>query len=325
MKPSTSALRHVESSIMPDTDKQYGKPKVVSRRGFLASVAASAVACSLTDGSAATVAGTPAIDKKGLSLSAIWSTLGKVSIPDGMSLLSRHGYDGFELPEWRNPETLEAFVKERDKYPLECFCIMANKGPATPGCGLVVPAERDGFVAQVKLAIAAAKKLNSKGLLVLSGNEMEGVTRAEQLGNAVYALRAAAPILEDNGITAWIEVVNNVDYPGYLLHNIRDTAVVVDRVYSPNVKILCDLYHVQMMEGNLINNIQLYKDRIGHFHVADLPGRHEPGTGEVNYRNVFKAIHELCGVSGLSVGLEYRPLAPIEDNLIEMRKLATFD
>jgi hydroxypyruvate isomerase len=80
-----------------------------------------------------------------------------------------------------------------------------------------------------------------------------------------------------------------------------------------------------MMEGNLINNIQLYKDRIGHFHVADLPGRHEPGTGEVNYRNVFKAIHELCGVPEMSVGLEYRSLAPLEDNLVEMRKMATFD
>jgi len=92
-------------------------------------------------------------------------------------------------------------------------------------------------------------------------------------------MRAAAPILEDNGITALLEVVNNVDYPGFFLHNLHDTAVVVDRAYSLNVKILCDLFHVQMMEGNLINNIQLYKDRIGHFHVADLPGRHEPERG----------------------------------------------
>jgi hydroxypyruvate isomerase len=240
-------------------------------------------------------------------------------------MLSRLGYDGFELPDWRNPETLESFVREQEKYKLECVCILANKGPAAPGCSLVNPSEREGFVAQVKLAIAAAKRLNSRGLLVLSGNEMDGVSRAEQLGNAVYALRAAAPILEDNGITAFLEVVNNVDYPGFFLCNMHDTAVVVDRVYSPNVKILCDLFHVQMMEGNLINNINLYRDRIGHYHVADLPGRHEPGTGEVNYRNVFKAIYGLCGSFQGSVGLEYRPLAPLEDNLLEMRKLATFE
>jgi hydroxypyruvate isomerase len=309
---------------MPNKTRENAKPGVVSRRSFFASVAAGAVAGSLTDTSLVKVARAHPADTKGLRLSAVWSTLGRVSIADGMAMLSRLGYNGFELPDWRNPETLESFVREQEKYALECVCILANKGPAAPGCSLVNPSEREGFVAQVKLAIAAAKRLNSKGLLVLSGNEMDGISRAEQLGNAIYALRAAAPILEDNGITAFLEVVNNIDYPGFFLCNMRDTAVVVDRVYSPNVKILCDLFHVQMMEGNLINNIHAHRERIGHFHVADLPGRHEPGTGEVNYRNVFKAIYELCGRFQGSVGLEYRPLAPLEDNLLEMRKLANF-
>jgi hydroxypyruvate isomerase len=310
---------------MLSNDRENAKSGVVSRRSFLATLTASSVAGALTETSHGKVASANIANKKGLRLSAVWSTLGRVSIADGMAMLSRLGYDGFELPDWRNPETLEAFVREKEKCTLECVCILANKGPAAPGCGLVNPSEREGFVAQVKLAISAAKRLNSKGLLVLSGNEMDGISRAEQLGNAVYALRAAAPILEDNGITAFLEVVNNVDYPGFFLCNMHDTAVVVDRVYSPNVKILCDLFHVQMMEGNLINNIHLYGERIGHFHVADLPGRHEPGTGEVNYRNVFKAIYGLCGGFQGSVGLEYRPLAPLEDNLREMRKLANFD
>lgn len=307
----------------------------VSRRGFLTGMATGAVGGALTRmmpvPAHASPSGSPtsaneggSVEKKSLRLSVIWSTLGRVSIPDGMSLLSRLGYDAFELPDWRNPETLDALVDARQKFPLECICILANKGPAAPGCGLVNPAEREGFVSQIKLAVAASKRLDCKGLLILSGNEIEDMPRAEQLGNAVYALRAAAPILEDAGITGMLEVVNNVDYPGFLLHNMRDTAVVVDRVYSPNVKMLCDLYHVQMMEGNLINNIEMYKDRVAHFHAADLPGRHEPGTGEINYRNVFKAIHEMCGASLLSVGLEYRSLAPIEDNLAEMRKLASF-
>ena len=310
---------------MPTDRGENAPPGVVSRRSFLASVAAGSVAGSFTGTPLRKVPRAHPPDTKGLRLSAVWSTLGRVSIADGMAMLSRLGYDGFELPDWRNPETLESFVREQEKYKLECVCILANKGPAAPGCSLVNPSEREGFVAQVKLAIAAAKRLNCKGLLVLSGNEMEGISRAEQLGNAVYALRAVAPILEDNGITAFLEVVNNVDYPGFFLCNMHETAAVVDRVYTPNVKILCDLFHVQMMEGNLINNINLHRERIGHFHVADLPGRHEPGTGEVNYRNVFKAIYGACGGFQGSVGLEYRPLAPLEDNLLEMRKLATFD
>src|ERR1700682_363705 len=309
---------------MPENDKTDAKVGIISRRGFLTNAAAGAVASSLTGTTVLQVARANPLDKKGVRLSVVWSTLGRVSIAEGMAMLSRLGYDAFELPDWRNPETLESFVREQKKYPLECACILANKGPAAPGCGLVNPAERDGFVEQVKLAIVAAKKLNSKGLLILSGNEVGGISRAEQLGNAVYALRAAAPILEDNGITAFVEIVNNVDYPGYFLSNLHDAAAMVDRAYSPNVKILYDFFHVQMMEGNLINNIHYHIERIGHFHVADLPGRHEPGTVEVNYRNVFKAIYDICGNFQGSVGLEYRPLAPLEENLAAMRKLANF-
>jgi hydroxypyruvate isomerase len=300
-------------------------PRTISRRNFLASAASGVAVSSFASTPLLAATAESAVRGKGLRLTAVWTTLGRVSIPEGMALLNRLGYDGFELPDWRNPKTLEVFAREQAKYPLECTCILANKSPAAPGCSLINPSERDGFVEQVKLAVVAAKKLRCKGLLVLSGNEMEGISHAEQVGNAVYALRAAAPILEDNGITALIEVVNNVDYPGFFVNNMRDAAVIVDRVYSPNVKILCDLYHVQMMEGNLINNIHAHIERIGHFHVADLPGRHEPGTGEVDYRNVFKAIYNICGSFQGSVGLEYRPLAPLEENLIAMRKLANFD
>jgi sugar phosphate isomerase/epimerase len=191
---------------MLSNDRENTKSGVVSRRSFLASMTAGSVAGALTETSLGKVASANIANKKGLRLSAVWSTLGRLSIADGMAMLSRLGYDGFELPDWRNPETLESFVREQEKYKLECVCILANKGPAAPGCSLVNPSEREGFVAQVKLAIVAAKRLNSRGLLVLSGNEMDGVSRAEQLGNAVYALRAAAPILEDNGITAFLEV-----------------------------------------------------------------------------------------------------------------------
>ncbi len=309
---------------MTKKEDEQQKLGPTSRRDFLTKATTGVVAGSLAVTSLSEIARANPPDKNGLRLSVVWSTLGRVSVAPGLAMLSRLGYDAFELPDWRNPKTLESFVEEKKKYSIECACILANKGPVAPGCGLVDPRERDDFVEQVKLAVEAAKKLDSKGLLVLSGNEMEGVSHAEQLGNAVYALRAIAPILEDNGITAFVEIVNNVDYMGYFLHNMRDAAAMVDRVYSPNVKILCDLFHLQMMEGNLINNIHYHIERIGHFHVADVPGRHEPGTGEINYRNVLKAIYDVCPNFQGSVGLEYRPLAPLEENLAAMRKLAKF-
>jgi hydroxypyruvate isomerase len=99
---------------------------------------------------------------------------------------------------------------------------------------------------------------------------------------------------------------------------------MIDRVGSPNVKLLFDIYHVQIMEGNLIDNIRSNIDRIGHFHIGDVPRRHEPGTGEINYRNVFKAIYELGDRFQGSAALEYSPLAPLEENLVAMRKMANF-
>ena len=202
---------------------------------------------------------------------------------------------------------------------------MANKGVTAPGCGLVNPREREAFLDEVERAIEAAKKVDSKQLVVLTGNELGGMPRAEQMSNAVAALRAAAPLLEKNGITAVVEVLNTyVDHAGYFLYHMNDAAELIDRVGSLNVRILCDLYHVQIMEGNLINNLRAHIDRIGHFHIGDVPGRHEPGTGEVNYRNVFRAIYDLGERFEGTAALEYGPLVPLEQNLADMRKLADF-
>ena len=178
---------------------------------------------------------------------------------------------------------------------------------------------------EVSLSIEAAKKVDSRRLVVLTGNELGGMPRSEQMNNAVAALRLAAPLLERNGITAVVEVLNTyVDHAGYFLYYVRDAAEMIDRVGSPNVKILLDIYHVQIMEGNLIGNIRSNIDRIGHFHIGDVTGRHEPGTGEINYRNVFKAIYDLGDSYRGYAALEYRPLAPLDENLAAMRKLTNF-
>jgi hydroxypyruvate isomerase len=104
-------------------------------------------------------------------------------------------------------------------------------------------------------------------------------------------MKEARRLVEPVGITLVIELLNTlVNHPGYFLNSVEKGVRVVDDVGSPNVKLLNDLYHMQIMEGNLIANLRKYIDRIGHFHVGDVPGRHQPGTGEINYRKVFEAI-----------------------------------
>ena len=263
--------------------------------------------------------------QKGLKLSTTWWLVSKLPVPDALALLTRLGYDGYEMFDWRDPNVMDIFVSLKDKYPLSCECLVANKGVTAPGCGLVNPREHDEFLKQTQLAIDAARAVGAKQLVTLTGNEMGGVPRSEQMANAVAAMRAAAPMLEKNGMTAIVEVLNTyVDHAGYFLYYVRDGAELIDRVGSPNVKLLFDIYHVQIMEGNLIESIRSNIDRIGHFHVGDVPGRHQPGTGEINYRNVFKAIYDQGDRFRGSVALEYSPTVPLEQDLAAMRELANF-
>ncbi len=293
----------------------------LDRRSFLGAAAGSLALSGLTVPARANLEG-----EKGLRLSTTWWLVGKMPVPDALALLARLGYDGYEMFDWRNPKELEAFISLKDKYPLRCECLIGNKGVTAPGCGLVNPREREEFLRQMGMAIDAAKKVNSPQLVTLTGNELGGMPRSEQMTNAVEALRAAAPMLEKNGITATVEILNTyVDHAGYFLYRVRDGAELIDRVGSPNIKLLFDIYHVQIMEGNLIENIRSNIDRIGHFHIGDVPGRHELGTGEINYRNVLKAIYNLGDRYRGSAALEYGPLAPVEEDLAAMRKMANFE
>ena len=263
--------------------------------------------------------------QKGLKLSTTWWLVSKLPVPDALALLTRLGYDGYEMFDWRDPNVMDIFVSLKDKYPLSCECLVANKGVSAPGCGLVNPREHEEFLKQTQLAIDAARAVGAKQLVTLTGNEMGGVPRSEQMANAVAAMRDAAPMLEKNGMTAIVEVLNTyVDHAGYFLYYVRDGAELIDRVGSPNVKLLFDIYHVQIMEGNLTESIRSNIDRIGHFHVGDVPGRHQPGTGEINYRNVFKAIYDQSDRFRGSVALEYSPTVPLEQDLAAMRELTNF-
>ena len=292
----------------------------MQRRTFLGSTLAATALAKFAAPARANLAG-----QRGLRLSVVWGMVGQLPVPEALALLNRLGYDAYEMFDWRNPATLESFVALKDKYPLRCECLVLNKGVTAPGCGLVNPREREGFLRELHATIEAAKQMGTKQLVTLTGNELGGTPRAEQMSNAVAALREAAPILEKNGMTAIIEILNTyVNHAGYFLYYVRDGAELVDRVGSPNVKLLFDIYHVQIMEGNLIENIRSNIDRIGHFHVGDVPGRHEPGTGEINYRNVFKAIYDVGDRFQGAVALEYTRVAPLEENLAAMRQLANF-
>ncbi len=138
----------------------------------------------------------------------------------------------------------------------------------------------------------------------------------------VRHLKALTPICEDHGLTLVLEPLNTlVNHHGYWLTRMAHAVDIVEEVGSPSVKILMDLYHQQVQEGNLIANLTRYIPFIGHFHAAGVPGRHELVGGELDYQAIFQAI-DATGYQGF-VGLEYTPILDTEASLRQALELAS--
>ena len=157
--------------------------------------------------------------------------------------------------------------------------------------GIVHEDALDAFVDAVKETLEVCKRLGCKSIIVTTGNERADVSRDVQKANVIKALKKGAEIVRGSGVKLVLEPLNIlVDHKGYFLVTTDEAVEILDAVGSDDVLLLFDIYHQQISEGNLINNIKNNILYIGHMHVADVPGRKEPGTGEINYANVFKAI-----------------------------------
>jgi len=206
--------------------------------------------------------------------------------------IAAYGFPAFERLRcggWEDKDAVRAKCKE---LGVECGAVGGGMGTINDW-GPNDPENHQRFVESVKQGIADAKAIGSKRVLTLSGADRKGVGKEEQMDALVTAGKLVAPMLEDADMTLVWETLNVlVNHPGYFLVYSADGSELIKRTDHPNVKFLFDIYHQQISEGNLINNIKRYCGEIGHYHFADNPGRHEPGTGEINYKNVFKAIHE---------------------------------
>lgn len=232
---------------------------------------------------------------------------GELSTADKVRRAAAIGYKACEFWGWWG-EDLAAIRQAADETGVAIGSI------CTKFVSLVDPALRDEYLAGLAESIAAAQQLGCRHLISQTGNDRPGISRAEQSASLVDGLKAAAPLLEAAGVTLVVEPLNTrVDHPGYFLREADEAAELIRAVGSPNVKLLYDVYHQQITEGDLIPTIRRNIDVIAYYHIADHPGRHEIGTGEINYANVLRAIAK-TGYKGY-VGLEYFPSADSEDTL----------
>ncbi len=182
------------------------------------------------------------------------------------------------------------------------------------------PARAAEFRDGIARALAYARALSCPRLHAMAGIRPPGVPEPELRATYVANLRLAARALAAEGRTLLVEGINVRDMPGYYLTTSRQAFAILDEVGAPDVHYLYDVYHMQIMEGDLAPTIEARLPRIGHVQIADTPGRHEPGTGEINYRFLLRHLDRI-GYRGL-VGCEYRPLGRTEDGLGWMREVA---
>ncbi len=164
---------------------------------------------------------------------------------------------------------------------------------------------RDEILKGIKEIVEVAKRVNSKWLTVVPGLQAPKLPRDYQMVNCIELLKRCCDILEPHGLVMVLEPLNHLtNHPGTFLYESPQAYLICKAVNSPSCKILFDIYHQQITEGNLIPNIDKAWEEIGYFQCGDNPGRNEPGTGEINYKNVFQHIHDkgFKGVMGMEHG-----------------------
>ena len=175
------------------------------------------------------------------------------------------------------------------------------------------PDRVEEFRAGVEQAIDYATALGCKQVNCLAGIQPAGVSDEQAHRTLVDNLRYAAEKLEAAGILLLAEPINTRDIPGFFLNRTEQALALFDEAGSNNLKLQYDIYHMQIMEGDLAPTIERHLDRIAHVQLADNPGRHEPGTGEINYPFLFAHLDRL-GYDGW-VGCEYKPKSTTREGL----------
>jgi hydroxypyruvate isomerase len=234
------------------------------------------------------------------------------SVTQQMEIVAEWGFQAFEyngLPR-HSFEEMATFRKKMDDLQLSMGVFVVNRGGWRP-TALPDKGAHGRFLEDVRRAVEIHKIIGNEIATVTSGLAVPHLSFEQQTRNAVEALKRAAEIVEKTKMVLVLEPLNHkVDHAGYFVVYSEHAAEIIGSVGHPNVRILFDMYHQQISEGNLINHINMYYDLIGSFQTGDVPGRREPYTGEINFQNVFKAIHAR-GYKGI-VGMEHGYSAPGE-------------
>jgi hydroxypyruvate isomerase len=220
----------------------------------------------------------------------LWTVLPKLPFEERLEKIAEAGYHAAELggdyKSW-SEDDFRRYNKKRGELGIRFDTI----GGMRHGVG--DPQVRDAFLADLGATLPIMEKLECPALIVMSGNVVPGLTPETQHASCVEGLKRAAELVEGKGVTLLLENIDLEENPHYYLWSVPEALKIIEEVNHPRVRFLYDFYHAQISGGNLIANLQKHPDKVGLIHIADVPGRHQPGTGEINYRNIYKKLAEL--------------------------------
>jgi hydroxypyruvate isomerase len=241
---------------------------------------------------------------------------------DRISSVAKCGLDAIEFWKWTNKD-IDEVVKLKNKYNLVFVVFNIDSSDEKLSYdlsrGILNAGRVDDFLKALQESMPIYKRLNASAMIVLVGETISNMPREEQIENVYKCLKAAAPLVEANGITIVVEPLNDVDRQNYFMPYANDLMDILNRVDSPNIKMLYDIYHQHVMGDFSIDFIKSHIGRIGHFHVADFPGRREPGSATVNYVPIIKEINK-TDYKGF-IGLEYRATKPDSETFGFLREI----
>ena len=230
----------------------------------------------------------------GLSV-MLWTILRDLPFEQRLEKVAQAGYTNVELvgeyEKWSEQDFDRANAKRKQLgITFDCTAGLHHS--------LCNPAERDSLIAEFRRTLPIMRKLDCPAMIFLTGNTVPGMSVQDQQQSCVDGLKAAAKLVDSekiNGepVRVLLENIDPEENPKYFLTSVATGFEIVKKVNHPQVQFLYDFFHEQISEGNLIEKLEKNIQYVGLVHIADVPGRHQSGTGEINYKNIFRKLAEL--------------------------------
>ncbi len=247
----------------------------------------------------------------------IWTLSRLGSFEQNLEQVAQAGYQHVELSgqfeKWSAADTVRYLARMRTLG----LTIDATSGLSASFCD---PAGEEIFLSKLKEFLPKVERLECKQIILLSGKRIEDAPPGAQQNASVDTLKRAVHLLEDAGMTALIEPIDRLENPPIYLDTVMTGFDLANAVASPRLKLLYDFYHEQRTHGNLLEKLDKVIDQIGLVHIADAPTRHQPGTGEIAYRNIYRELGRLR-YKGV-IAMEFYPLGDVVQTLRQAREEA---